>query len=384
MWRSLWYVFLVAIGVVITPIQLDRHSIEAPALAAFVPAFVADFSKIRPTAISAVDGSSTEVASDAARILYNHPIPSEYLTIYALALSRLGNDSVSSEAISLSAQRGWREPIAQRAVALAAAQSKDWDVAADRLAALWKTSPGQLATRSLSKKLLAVPEIRSDFAKKIVGQSYWIDAFVSWSADNLQVDAFVEVMSIAQRAGAEIDCIQLSAIGRKMLGSGRLDGPAKLWNSHCGKDLPDLGKSYSFQYYGVGMNYQNGPFAWFYPKSAGLSTSIRNRSGAQHLHYVNSEPFSQLLARKYLSLPAGEYRFSADVQSDSSLVSPLRAIITCVTRNKDHQIVVLRKLNSVKSAQFSIPDVNCPVQILQLRVEKGRGTISDLEIHRVN
>ncbi|MBA4353440.1 MAG: hypothetical protein C0409_01990, partial [Novosphingobium sp.] len=128
---------MAGIAVCAASAQLDRASRREPALASLVPAPFRSFAQERLTAAS-VRSEAPDIALSAAKTLVRRrPIPSEHLSMLAIAEERNGDRADSALLIQASARRGWRDAIAQQAMFDIALNAGDRAEASRRLAALW-------------------------------------------------------------------------------------------------------------------------------------------------------------------------------------------------------------------------------------------------------
>ena len=245
-WRWFWYSGLIVVACVATIAQIDRHALEAPSLTYLVPDRFRNFALIRQAATEAETGVPNKAVADARRLVALHPIPAENLTILAIAEHKAGNDKRSADALTLAAQRGWREPLAQRSVALAAAGSGEGDMAADRLIALWKTSTGRPYAYNLTPTLLDEPGIRTHFAFMLESGESWGRLFLKWGSINLSSPVFVDVIEKASSNGSAFDCVFIARKARSILETGSLALATRLWVSQCGSESLSFSKSLEF------------------------------------------------------------------------------------------------------------------------------------------
>ncbi|WP_156135566.1 hypothetical protein [Novosphingobium malaysiense] len=364
---------LAIIGVLATLAQLDRHAYDVPAYAKFVPSRFADFSLFREAVNKVGHGSSRQAVVVARRLVEKHPIPAESLTILALAEIQAKNEDLGSRALVFSAQRGWREPLAQKAVAVAASEADQWDVAADRLSALWRASPDDADVREFSEMLLAHPEVQTQFAKRLVGRDSWALGFLHWAAHNLPPESFVHIVESANRAGARFPCDVISAFAHELLARGLLQLEERLWKSQCGAGEISSKYDVSFSDPGRESAAIESPFAWHFPSAVGLTTTFQPSPRGVSLGFANTEPLRQLLARKYLGLAPGTYALAITAERLDSVSRPILAQLSCAGTSPGTTIGNVTVEVSNQPVSFKIPNVGCAVQELRLRVAKGTG-----------
>jgi uncharacterized protein HemY len=158
--RAAWIALLAAIALVTTFAQLDRAARFAPDLAASVPAPFRGFAA-EQLARKSIGADDAEESLRAARALLRaRPMPAENLTLLARAELLAGDEEAALAALQAAAGRGWREPFAQRAMAEAALESGDAQVAEQRIAAL--RSAQTLDREELADLERRLAEIRSE------------------------------------------------------------------------------------------------------------------------------------------------------------------------------------------------------------------------------
>ncbi|MCT2398073.1 hypothetical protein [Novosphingobium mangrovi (ex Huang et al. 2023)] len=368
--RVVWYFVLAFVAVVVAVVQVDRHSHEVPAYAKFVPSRFANFALIRKAANEVQNGSSKKALADARRLLFVHPVPAENLTILAVAELQNGHQEGGSRALMLAAGRGWREPFAQRAVAVAAAQSEEWEIAADRLTALWKTSSDSPETRETSGLLLENPEIRSHFAARLVGQTVWLPDFIGWAVRNLDSESFVETIEGAGKAGAQLPCEQLSGIARSLLDQGALLLAERLWRNACAAGATSTRGNLAFD--NPSSAKPQDPFSWTYPSAAGLTVEVDAATNPSSLNFENTDLLRRVVAQKYLALGAGPHHINVvttDLQTNEA--RPILVYFACRGSEANAVFRPITADSRNDTIDVQIPANSCPVQTIELRVAKA-------------
>ena len=366
MFRWAWYLFLGLLTGLAAIAQADRHSVEMPSLAKIVPDSVASFSLTRKVAEDLTEGESQQALWSARRLVWLHPVPAENLTLLAVAELAAGNQARSSSAIMLSAQRGWREPMAQRSIALAAAASGQWDIAADRLAALWKTNPASDNVRQLSSELLQTSEMRTKFAATLVGESDWTRAFLIWSQANLQPKAVVELMGDAVAHDVRFPCNGVTSYSRELLARGYAELADRVWRSQCGVRRKSVKSDFAFNVLRSNSGGAEDPYAWRFPDVAGLVRRFGEGSEKGTLSVENSDPLRRVFAKKYLALPPGKHTLHAKLNDASQMPGKAaRFAIYCRSQISSSDNLVDGSL-SKGDTQIQIPMQNCSVQELLL------------------
>jgi len=375
LWRYCWYFGLLVVATIATVVQIDRHALELPALAKWVPSQFRSFALIREAADEAVRGDPRRAVGDARRLVAKHPIPAEPLTILAIAEHRAGDGVASSAALILAAQRGWREPLAQQSVAIAAMQTGQAEIAADRLSALWKTMKGRPHARELSGQLLEERAVRKKFASKLANRKEWVEAFLSWASRNLALPIFADIIEEANKKGATFDCAMIARTARAFLEQGALLPAQQLWASQCGNKIPSGESDFAFSGVKSTNRISYAPFSWIFPSSVGLTVTSSVANDLASIDFENKDPIRRLIAKKYMALPPG--RHSIRVEADELGASSRSLLIRfkCQRQKIKNETEPRAKTHSVTDGPLlvDVPNEGCRVQTLGLIVGKGSG-----------
>jgi len=159
-----------AIAAITASVQLDREARRQPALANAVPAPLRGFGQ-HAMAARYLAAKQDQQALAAARILIaRRPMRAEHVRLFAQAQALRGNQQVSALTIQQAARRGWRDPIAQRAMLAIALEAGDGAEAGRRLAALWMLSRDREMLNAMTPPVLADASGRREF-KRLLGKS---------------------------------------------------------------------------------------------------------------------------------------------------------------------------------------------------------------------
>lgn len=203
--RYAWFSLLIVLAVLAAGAQLDRQTRRDPTLARLVPMPFRSFALERLT-ISTVRVAEPADAVQTARLLVERrPIPSEHLSLLAIAEARTGNTAGAAILVQKAAQRGWRDAIAQKAMLNIAFNAGDLTEATHRLAALWVMREDQALLVNTTNQLLATPAGRAAMAEALTTDGRWEKAFLSAGAE-LQAQNFAETIALAAAKGARLDC----------------------------------------------------------------------------------------------------------------------------------------------------------------------------------
>lgn len=224
--RYAWFSLLLVLALIAAGAQLDRQSRRDATLAPLVPTPFRSFALERLT-ISTVRVAAPADAIRAARLLVERrPVPSEHLSLLAIAEARNGNTAGAGVLVQKAAQRGWRDSIAQKAMLSIAFSAGDMTEATHRLAALWAMREDQRRLIDTTNQLLATPAGQAAMADALTTDGRWKKAFLSAGAE-LQALRFAETVALAATKGARLDCRILQRVEAAYSGK-RLDREAAL------------------------------------------------------------------------------------------------------------------------------------------------------------
>ncbi|XUU61098.1 hypothetical protein ACRAQ6_02175 [Erythrobacter sp. HA6-11] len=213
--QALWFLSLLLIAAVTAAFQLDRQSRYASQWAEFVPEPARHFAQTH-IAVKALQSGDSEAAQvEASTLLSRRPVPAENMRLYAQAAIQNGSAEQGLLALQLSAQRGWRDPIAQEAMARIAWAGGDAAESARRLAALYARAPDGAVLQELADEVLSNPEGRDQMAELLAGSARWEAAFVRAAARDLSTPTYNAVLLAAHEKGAKLSCAPLQNAARQ-------------------------------------------------------------------------------------------------------------------------------------------------------------------------
>ncbi|WP_340588385.1 hypothetical protein [Erythrobacter alti] len=206
MGRFLWWGLLAAVFVVASFAQLDRSSRFAPHLARFVPPAFSGFAAEQRTrqAIAAQQGE--RAIAEAEALVTARPLPAENLELLAIAAALSERNEQSIAAIEAASTRGWRAPIIQQAVAQAAIEQGNHDIAAQRISALLSIGEMREAALVLAGQLVATPDGQVALARRFAAPGHWQDNALRSLAGTVPPDKYSTTLVLAAKQGATLDC----------------------------------------------------------------------------------------------------------------------------------------------------------------------------------
>ncbi len=214
MTRYAWICLMVILGVFASGAQLDRESRRSPMLAPLVPPMFRSFSQAHQV-ISTVRSAKPADALNAAQLLVQRrPIPSEHLSLLAIAKARNSDNEAALLLLQKAAQRGWRDSLAQQTMFGIAFNAGDMAESSRRIAALWAIGENQMPLVASTAKVLATPEGRKAMAATLSTNGLWTKAFLS-AREGVPPQHFAETLAMAAEQGANLDCAILQRIEQR-------------------------------------------------------------------------------------------------------------------------------------------------------------------------
>lgn len=229
-----WILALLVVAVVTAFAQIDRSARFAPELAALVPAPFRGFAQARQVEQALVARDADRAVERAKALVRNRPIPAENLTLLAQAQLLSGDVANGLAALELAGQRGWREPLAQQALAQAALMAGEPDTASLRVVALLAT--GSLdpdAREQLVAELATTPEGRAALASRLAERGHWQRSFVALGPTYLSAETYADIILRAQALGAKVDCSSLAQAEGLLRQAGHADLADRITDTAC-------------------------------------------------------------------------------------------------------------------------------------------------------
>lgn len=233
--RALYFLVLAGLAPLVIAVQLDRQAYSDPVAVALTPEPFRGVAQQRlvEASLTSVDG---EVLQPAVReLVRRRPLPARHTLLYAQVAERAGDTDAAIAALEVAAVRGWREPLAQLAVAQAGLLSGDYAVAAQRAAALSATGGASDQLASILAALVAEEDGRQALADLLTGEGAWKRQFIPKLYSAGTPEHFAEIISMAWDRGAMLDCTQLERVAARLLNDGRQDLATRIWQGDCAR-----------------------------------------------------------------------------------------------------------------------------------------------------
>ena len=208
-WRLAWWAALLATALVAIAAQLDRSARFDPAMAPLAPEPFRGFAQQRLAEAALAQGDPAMAVSLARELVIRRPAPAEHLSLLGRAAVLDGDEDLALAALGAAAERGWRDPTAQNAVAAAALARGEFPVAARRVAALWAIDADREYLDPLTQALLAEPEGRDALALEMAQAGHWRDKFLAPASGLASPADYGDLIAKARQAGADLPCNRL-------------------------------------------------------------------------------------------------------------------------------------------------------------------------------
>ncbi|QSR18993.1 hypothetical protein [Novosphingobium sp. KA1] len=375
--KLVWFALWVAVAIAALGFETDREARHNASLAEYVP------TPFRGFALEVLARGDFARGDDAAgmqlarEMVARRPIPAEGMAMVAQGELAEGRERPALAAVMVAAERGWRDSFTQAALVQLAVQGGDWDIAAQRLLALWRKGENNDELRVLSGAVLSRKEGLRAFNAQLRAEAGWSNALLLWSADTLDASLVRSLAHTLRRQHAQLDCSLLSVRAISAIRRGRGDVVDALWQAACS------GTSNGVVTRGLGTLLFTptdglvGPFDWSYPVGLGVVQEVSRAGGETILHFSNSEIIRQPIARRMVLLPSGEHF----VRAEGGAVTPsedLTLLITCFDRDGRRQTIGKFTLTR-ESRDFNI-SAACVSQMLEIEAGSGSGSLSFIRI----
>ncbi|WP_155986513.1 hypothetical protein [Novosphingobium resinovorum] len=307
----------------------------------------------------------------ARELVARRPIPAEGLSLYANALLANGNDETGASVLQAAAGRGWRDRFVQRIVIISALQQGTPEIAANRVAGLWRLGERGEWLKNLTRITLEAPGGLAAFERTLIDNDAHIATdFLSWGAANLPLTTVKRLAPQISAHHSKFDCVRFSAQTDRLIRNGRINSSMVVWDTFCMSPHREDAGQLRF----TSIEAVPGPLDWRYRENPGVDVNLQQDSDDTVLHYASSDPLLKMIASRYLTLEPGRYDFRVGNVASSSGVD-LR--LNCIARD----VIVGMKPELGESGRwsFQVP-AECPVQQLSISVRSGIGEIDRIAV----
>lgn len=360
------------LGALATVFQIDRHSRTRLTLMAYVPPNLGGFADANAARLLAVHAPDMAVER-AESSLRHRPIDASTLSSFALAAVEGDDVDRAGQALTLAAQRGWRDTYTQVMVVGSAIAAENWEIAAQRIDALARLRREQEAIFGSLSLMLQSEGGREALADRL-SESYplvyaladFIGAYPDYGED------VSKVFVLSEGRGDPMDCSRFSRVTRTLLSRNQGSAALSVWPDRC---MGGTGRTMAF----TSTSDVEDPFAWTFPSIPGVS--IQHREGSVTVR--NRDPLRRQFAYRYVTLPPGPHRLRLNYdlgQGETPGMAAGNATIQISLRCDRTSRSAFNNLIAQEyeaEVAFEVPE-ECPTQFLALSVSKG--TVKNLSI----
>ena len=306
----------------------------------------------------------------ARTLTAKRPIEAESLNDLAFAAASDGDVELASQAMGLAAARGWRVPMAQHAMFVAAANGGEWDIAIDRLIALWRTGRRDEPTLGDAQALLEVPAGRAAMVARMKADPRWSGQFLSWATTRIPAQTIALIVRDALAASVPISCDTIGQLGQGLLVAGQDSAVRAIWGGQCAKVAA---ASDDFGWHAADSTH--GIFDWIMAPNRSYDWSFTGEGAQRALKATNPDPFPLSAAVRFALLDQGVHHvtFKEEGPLEPGLV---KLQVQCIAPGGE-RTGLARFDGALRDQSFTVPE-NCGVQRYTLSL--GRGSVSALQI----
>lgn len=367
--KLIWYAMLTIAAIVVVGVGMDRASRKNPGLLNTVPGPFRSFALEGFVKRSIAHGDAANTLAQAEALVRKRPIPSENLSALAVVEQAAGDDAASSRVLAVAASRGWRDPMVQYSLVFAGAPSGAWDMAAQRLAALWAVSENRALLHPASKELTRSVQGRAALADVLAENVPANNAILTWLSGAVPVEQAGALVSKAIRGGARFNCQSLADLATTLANRGMVHLSRQVWSGACRHDAFSASPTnpvFIQKPYGA----LNGPFDWNLPQTASVNSELSRQGRAIGLDVRNRATFHIKVADKRFALMPGRHRFRLAV-SKAGTADAINLAMLCLPGK---QVIASSQVSTAASVQvkdFVVPMSGCAVQHLSLMAAPG-------------
>ncbi len=338
--------------------QADRWSRKVPTVAAVVPEGLGGFADATRVQMREMTnpGSGLELAKQLVAL---RPIPAPPLRALGNSAMERDQADLASKALTLAAERGWRDTFTQLTILASAIEAGEWDIAAQRADALARTARDQQLIEQGLAFLIAESEGRKAVAGRLNDGAPLTDALVALiRSDESQISQVIQVYSLADAMNSNMSCASFAKLTNFLLLKGRGVEAIQTWPDRCrSRAAADLAFNLDEQI--------NDPLAWRFPSSAGLIILPGEADGSVDVR--NRSMLRQEFARKFLTLSRGGYTLTLKREGggdNSKRRSEFDVSLSC-----DRGRTIFAETIE-RSFSFEIPG-DCTTQLLAISASRG-------------
>lgn len=294
---------------------LDRMSLQAPALARFIPSSFRAEAARSSARLSIVRQQPEAALAEARQAVSADPLDPASTALLGAAYLLDGDAPRAEGAFRVAARFGWREAATQLYWYEAAIQSGDLPRAVERADAILRTRPGFPATVTMLEPLESTPAGRAALIARMADRPEWLKSY-AWPDPNLSEEVLGRrsvVLAELGAAGTKLGCEAVSTFVQGALQRGARRQAEAVWTSHCSAGALSGGLADGgFEQFGSEAEF---PFGWRGQPSGDVALRSVEKAGGNHVLQIhNRSSVSRLVLRQPVSLEPGTYRLRGKVR----------------------------------------------------------------------
>ncbi|MXP27035.1 hypothetical protein GRI39_13460 [Altererythrobacter indicus] len=364
----IWTVALLIVAWATVGTEVDFAVQRRPQLADSVPDAFRNFAPAVEARNALLANDGTNTVSQATELLSRRPIPAENLSLLASGMMLEKSNRVGP-VLQAGVTRGWRDMLLQLAALDGALQTRNWEVAIQRLTALRTMRRPKEFIDPVVEQIVQNPQGRRAYAAFLKGSPVETAGFIRDGLDFLDSATYTNVILMAAKDGAKFDCDQMANATDRLLRNNAGQNARQLWPKRCATVSSNQAGMMTFP----SSTVENGPFDWQYPSEPGLMRDYRGNGPVTTLSFSNSDSLKRILAKRFLTLAPGQHSITMQDREGGS-VSDIDVLVACL--GKGARASVSRAANGIWNV--TIPPEGCSVQQLRLRVPQGSGEIAQV------
>lgn len=362
----IWTVALLVVAWATVGTEVDFAVQRRPQLADSVPDRFRNFAEAVEARNAILANNGPAAAAKATELLSRRPIPAENLSLLASS-EMLQKSNRVGPILQAGVTRGWRDMLLQLAALDGALQTRNWDVAIQRLTALRTMRRPKEYIDPVVEQIVQNPNGRRAYAAFLKGSPVETKGFIRGGLNFLDSATYTDVILMALKDGANFDCDQMSDATTLLLQKNAGQNARQVWPKRCATSSGSQAEITTFATDGA----KSGPFDWRYPSEPGLMRDYRKSGSITTLKFDNSDSLKRILAARYMTLAPGQH--SVTLQDAEGIVEKsVDVLVYC--QSKGAKAAVSKSASGAWSV--TLPTEGCSVQTLKLRVPQGSGEVA--------
>lgn len=368
---------------------LDRMSQAAPTLDRLVPGpFRANAERSAAT-MALTRGELDSAKAHATAAVKADPLDPLSTSLLGAARQLAGDEQGAAAAFRISAQRGWRDRLAQLYWYDIALRMGDVDHAAMRADALMRSDPEFLPAASLLEPLEATEAGRTALARRLAENPVWVSAYANTEqeTDAAVVARRAQVLTSAAREGQPLGCDIPRWLAKALLDRGMRREAEDLWAAHCtdGRSVAGLSDG-SFEM--LAVDERPTPFGWVAHRDGDVEIEAVEASGGgsdagKALRLRNGASVTRLVLTQAIAATPGTYRVRAAIRAEEGApVAPIAFSLDC--DGAPRRPASIQGEAGAAGQILAVGQCPRPVLGLWLRPQSGPVVIDDVRLERTN